>query len=428
MKKRRRAWLLIPVVLAILCVSAGVPIVLESVRLPQELRMITGQTYQLKTILPFVAALRPAQEAPVTLSGAQTLKDLQTSGGVSVTATDQAGVAEVELSLLGIPVKRMQVRVLPQTRLVPGGHSIGVAMYTRGALVVGSREVRDEHGNIRNPAKEAGLLPGDVIEQVNGIEIKNAEELSQKIGEENGRSVELTVLRGEERRMLSIQSVKDEIDGVYRLGLWVRDDTAGVGTLTFYDPQSGRFGALGHAITDYDTGRRLTVRDGQILLSRIYDVKVGKSGSPGELHGQFLPGQDIMGEIQANTDFGLFGNITQQVDNPIYPSLPIGTQGTARVGKASILCTVDSEGIDEYACEVVSISPQLQRSAKGMVIRITDERLLSRTGGIVQGMSGSPVIQDGRLIGAVTHVFVNDPTQGYGIFIEWMLDVPVDGQ
>lgn len=424
-KKHRKSWLIAAIVMAILTISAGVPIVLESTRLPQELRMVAGQTYRLKTFLPFMAQLYPSEEAPVILSGAQTLKDLQTNSGVSVTATSQSGIAQVQLSLLGIPIKKMQVRVLPQMKLVPGGHSIGVAMYTRGALVVGSREVSDEQGNTRHPAKEAGLLPGDVIEQVNGMDIKNAQELSQKIGEQNGRSVDLTILRGEQRRTLSIQSVKDEIDGVYRLGLWVRDDTAGVGTLTFYDPNTGQFGALGHAITDYDTGRKLTVRDGQILLSRIYDVKVGKSGSPGELHGLFQPGQNIMGEIQSNTDYGLFGNITQAVDNPIYSSLPIGTQGMARVGKASILCTVDTEGIDEYECEIVAISPQLQRSVKGMVIRITDPRLLERTGGIVQGMSGSPIIQDGHLIGAVTHVFVNDPTQGYGIFIEWMMDVPV---
>lgn len=426
MKKLRRACLLLAVMLAVLSVSAGVPIVMESISLPQELRMIAGQTYQLKTILPFAAALRPAKEAPVVLSGAQTLSDLQTSDGVSVTATDRPGEAQLELSLLGIPVKRMQVRVLPETRLVPGGHSIGVAMNTRGALVVGSREVRDDAGNAKNPAKDAGLMPGDVIEQVNGADIKNAEDLSRLIGEQNGRSVELTVLRGDQRRKLSIQSVKDEIDGVYRLGLWVRDDTAGVGTLTFFDPESGRFGALGHAITDYDTGRRLTVREGQILLSRIYYVKMGKSGRPGELHGNFFPNQDVMGDIEANTDFGLFGNATGKVENQMYPTLPIGTQGTAHVGKATILCTVDGDGIEEYTAEIVSISPQIQPSAKGMVIRITDERLLSVTGGIVQGMSGSPIIQDGRLIGAVTHVFVNDPTQGYGIFIEWMLDVPVD--
>jgi len=220
-----------------------------------------------------------------------------------------------------------------------------------------------------------------------------------------------------------VTPAQDSLDGQYRLGVWVRDSTAGVGTLSFYDPSDNRYGALGHAITDIDTGTNLTVRDGAVLFSDVVDIVKGQKGVPGELRGSFLRDQRVFGDITSNNDFGVYGDYTIAPEQPLYPNgLPVGTRQSVHLGAATILTTLDSQGVKEYAIEITHINSQDTPSTKSMNIRVTDPVLLEKTGGIVQGMSGSPIIQDGHLIGAVTHVYVNDPTQGYGLFIEWMLN------
>ena len=215
---------------------------------------------------------------------------------------------------------------------------------------------------------------------------------------------------------------RDETTGAVRLGAWVRDSTAGVGTLSFYDPETGKYAALGHAITDGDTGSVLTVSEGQVLKAEIVAVQRGQKGAPGELKGSFLREGETIGSIRRNSILGIYGRLDKPAVNPLYPDgLPIGLRSGVHTGAASILSTVDSTGPHEYAVEITRVNHQTAPAPKSMVIRVTDERLLSATGGIVQGMSGSPIIQDGRLIGAVTHVFVSDPTQGYGLYVDWML-------
>ena len=228
--------------------------------------------------------------------------------------------------------------------------------------------------------------------------------------------------QGEQRTAL-LTPHKDEATGAVRLGAWVRDSTAGVGTLSFYDPESGKYAALGHAITDGDTGAVLSVSEGQVLRAEIVAVQKGKKGAPGELKGSFLREGHAIGSIRRNSILGIYGSLAEPAVNPLYPDgLPIGLRSGVHPGPATILSTVDGKGMQEYAVEITRVNPQTAPAPKSMVIRVTDERLLNATGGIVQGMSGSPIIQDGRLIGAVTHVFVNDPTRGYGIFSENMLD------
>ena len=204
------------------------------------------------------------------------------------------------------------------------------------------------------------------------------------------------------------------------------DSTAGVGTLSFYgsvnEGEQPRYGALGHAITDADTQRMLTVSHGEIMLSDVVDVRKGAVGTPGELKGSFLREHRVLGDIQRNNQFGVYGDMSTPPEHPLYPDgLPIGRRDAVHAGSASILCTVGTEGMREYAVEIVEVARQSAPAQRSMILKVTDERLLERTGGIVQGMSGSPILQDGRIIGAVTHVFVNDPTMGYGLFIEWML-------
>ena len=196
-----------------------------------------------------------------------------------------------------------------------------------------------------------------------------------------------------------------------------------MGTLTFYDPASKKFAGLGHAITDVDTGKLLTVKDGEIVESEILEVVKGEEGEPGELRGSFGSNDEVIGYIKKNTDYGLYGNAAGELENKLYHNaIPAAKRDEVKVGDATLLCTLDDSGVKEYSCQIVKVTPQNSPAQKSFIVKIDDEELLGITGGIVQGMSGSPVIQDGKLIGAVTHVFVNDPTQGYGIYLDWMLN------
>jgi stage IV sporulation protein B len=338
-------------------------------------------------------------------------------------ATQGGVISTVTFDLFGIiPLKTVSVHSDSETLLIPGGDSIGVTLYTAGALVVGTSDILTNDGSIINPAKLAGLLAGDVIKNINGIEVENAEHMSSICNSIKTSELKLGILRDGRTMELSLTPVRDSSDGKLRMGIWVRDSTAGVGTLTFYDPRSGEFAALGHAITDTDTKQKLEVKKGEILRSDIIDVVQGEKGEPGELKG-ILDAQDSpLGSIEKNTDFGIYGHMYKSYHNALYSSpIPIAVRSQVMLGDAIILTTLSDDGINAYKCEIQRIMQQEAPAAKGFVIKITDEALLSTTGGIVQGMSGSPVIQNGRIVGAVTHVFINDPTRGYGMFVEWML-------
>ena len=331
----------------------------------------------------------------------------------------EKGESEVSVNLFGLfPIGKMRVQAGDEQRLMPGGAAVGVALATQGVLVIG---VSDVSG--KSPAQSAGLRAGDVIELVNGQPVNSSQHLVELISSSKGLPLSLTFERNGSKRTVSLQPTLDSVSGLYRMGAWVRDSTAGVGTLSYYNPQNGTYGALGHAINDGDTGKLLPVKEGSLLKADIVDVKKGQKGNPGELRGSFLRDQVVLGSIEENTNLGIFGELDTPYVNPLYPDgLPIGFQETVKTGPATILSTIDGEGIKEYAVEIVQASRQMAPSQKSMIIRVTDPRLLQTTGGIVQGMSGSPILQNGRIIGAVTHVFVDDPTHGYGLYIEWMLN------
>ena len=337
---------------------------------------------------------------------------------------NQFGNTSFTVNLFGfIPLKDIKVSVNDKVYLLPGGQSIGVALYTRGALIVGTSEIMDENGDYVNPASEAGLLPGDIIEKINGITIENADHLSRLIGDLEGDNVPVSIKRDNKLMEFIITPVKDTHDGKYRVGVWVRDSTAGVGTLTFTDPQNNTFAGLGHAVTDLDTGKLLTVKNGEIIESDILEIIKGEKGQPGEIKGTFHLGEKKIGKILLNSEFGIYGTCYRELKNSVYPKPVLAaSQDEIEYGKASILCTLDSGGVKEYDCEVIKINKQKFPSQKGLVIQITDPTLLKRTGGIVQGMSGSPILQNGKIIGAVTHVFISSPDKGYGMFIEWMIN------
>ena len=402
------------------------PMVQDIARFPAELQIFEGDTRLLKFDLPIGAKISNKNDIDVLKFNGDSLKDKQVydiSRSLTIEPVGQGNV-NLDIMLFGfIPIKKLSIQVTSPKKLVPGGNSIGVSLYTNGALIVGTSDVTDENGITHFPALDAGLLPGDVIEKVNGVEVRNASHLSQLVNKVKGKSVDLTCKRDNRVFVSRIYPIKDEADSKFRLGLWVRDSTAGVGTLTFVDPDTGNLGALGHAITDMDTGALLSVKNGEIAESTVIDVKIGKKGQPGELVGNFTGKQKVIGNIFKNTRYGIYGKTARKVTNPVYKApMPFAYQHEISLGKAAILTTIDDKGIQEFDIRILKVTRQAKIGSKGLVIEITDPLLLEKTGGIVQGMSGSPIIQNGMLVGAVTHVFVNDPTKGYGIFIEWMLE------
>ena len=371
--------------------------------LPDTYRLAVGQ----KSEMHMGVAVLSSQDERLLGAENNTLSGLET------------GEAEVTVNLFGLfPIGRMRVNVGEEKVLVPGGQAVGVALATQGVLVVGVSDV-----NGKSPAQSAGLRAGDVIRSVEGKEISDSTQLTEMVAAANGAPLSIVYERSGKERTAFLTPLKDEAAGSWRIGAWVRDSTAGVGTLSFYDPESGAYGALGHAINDGDTGKLLPLRLGTLFKADIVDVRRGQRGQPGELRGSFLREQQMLGSITQNTALGIYGRMGQEMKNPLYPDgLPVGYQESVHVGPATILSTVDGSGIRAYSVEIVQAVRQMAPGPKSMVIRVTDPALLEKTGGIVQGMSGSPIIQNGHIIGAVTHVFLDDPTQGYGVYIEWMLD------
>lgn len=353
----------------------------------------------------------------VATASASEDETLRAAGTVDL-SSETVGASELLLSLMGIPLRRVEVEVSPEKRLIPGGQAIGVAMRTQGVLVVGLAELQDAP----SPAQLCGLQPGDVIRRIGSAEIESAEQLSALVAASEGAPLNVEFLRNGAVLSATMIPRLDVSTGTARMGAWVRDSTAGVGTLSFVDPETNAYAALGHAITDGDTGQLLTVREGQILTARVVGVQKGVKGTPGELKGSFLREAEVIGDIDRNTILGIYGQMDAPVTNALYPDgLPIGLRSGVHTGEAVILSSVDGTGVRAFQVEITRVNQQSSPAPKSMVLRVTDPALLEATGGIVQGMSGSPIIQDGRLIGAVTHVFVSDPTQGYGLYIDWML-------
>ena len=305
---------------------------------------------------------------------------------------------------------------LPEA-LVPVGHTVGIKLFSEGVMVV---DLADEIGGETSPAKNCGLKKGDKIEKVNGVSINSTEHLQECLQQEGNETVELTVSRGGKSFSLNAAPAQND-DGVYCLGAWIRDSMAGIGTVTFYDPATGRFGALGHGITDVDTALLMPLSGGSIMDSTVKTVRRGEEGSPGELKGEFNLNHDA-GSLYANTDAGVFGILAGENDDfTNCKAVPVASAEEVHVGKASILANVTGDEVKEYTAEISRVYAGIPGN-RNFLVQITDPALLEVTGGIVQGMSGSPVIQNGRIVGAVTHVLVNDPTRGYGIFIENMLE------
>ena len=304
-----------------------------------------------------------------------------------------------------------------ELRLYPGGMPFGVRVQTKGVLVVGTSKVECESGVVE-PAARAGLCAKDVILAINDEPVHTVEEVTKRIEASGGAPLRLTIARGEEERTLTLVPTQAKADGKYRAGVWIRDSAAGIGTVSFIFPETGMFAGLGHGICDSDTGELMPLARGVVTDVSIVGVHKGKSGHPGELRGVFCAGKK--GTLLKNTNTGVYGVFSQIPETvPVAEPMAILPAESLTEGAAQIYCTV-GERMDKYDVRISKINPHAE--TKNFVVEVTDPRLLEQTGGIVQGMSGSPVVRDGKLIGAVTHVLINDPTRGYGIFIENMLN------
>ena len=315
-----------------------------------------------------------------------------------------------------VPLKNIDIDMFADITLYPGGMPFGVKLYTDGVIVAGISGVDTEDGR-KEPATKSGLKVGDIIKSVNGKTVNTTDEVSSAIEQSGGNKVSLTVLRDGKELSIELLPIFSNSDNMYKAGIWIRDSTAGIGTVTFIVPETNAFAGLGHGICDIDTGKLMPLRKGTVVDVKINGVTKGLVGNPGELKGIFSPGK--IGALIGNTMCGVYGLLSNKIDTSHSQPLKIGLKDELKLGSAEIYCTVNDE-IGKYTAEIVKIgNPKAEQ--KNFVIKITDKRLLDTTGGIVQGMSGSPIIQNGKIVGAVTHVLVNDPTKGYGIFIENML-------
>lgn len=336
-------------------------------------------------------------------------------------STEQVGSSyNLDLSLLGaIPVKQVEVNVVERKMLYVGGSPFGITMYTDGLMVVGMSQIATEGLRI-NPAREAGVVIGDMIMEINGEKLTSNRQLGQVVEASKGEAVNLLIQRDGEELEIDVVPVQSVGDKEYRIGIWVRDSSAGIGTMTYYDQNSHVFGGLGHPVCDIDTGALMPLDFGQAISAYIVGATKGEKGSPGELKGKFDTSV-ILGELTHNTSTGVYGEMPHS-NLPLGQELPIGFAHEIVEGECTIFATVYGDIPREYSAVIEKVYPNTGVQTQNMVVRITDPALLEITGGIVQGMSGAPIVQDGRLIGAVTHVFVNDPSRGYGIFIENMLE------
>lgn len=348
------------------------------------------------------------------------------SSGYEIVAL-KPGKVDIKLKLLGyIPLKSISIESVPTRRVIVGGHSIGVLLQSKGIMVVGFAPIKSSDDEKFYPARESGVEIGDLITKVDGKTVRTENDLAQIIDAKTDAKINLTVQRRNSQITIPVKGVYCPETQRHRVGLYVRDGVVGVGTLTFWLPETKEYAALGHKIIDADTKQGINVLKGKIVSASIQTVKVGRPGKPGEKIGIFNSEGQIQGNIIKNSYFGIYGTTTADIINPINEyTMEVGYAHQVKEGKAQIFTVVNGNNIEKFDIIIERVYPE-RANGKGMVIRVSDPRLLSLTGGIIQGMSGSPIVQDSKIVGAVTHVFLNDPQRGYGIFMDNMLSEMYD--
>ncbi len=394
------------------------------VSLPERVQLISGQDVKaIMDALPFTVTVRTTDQANLLINGeVVTPQWLTISGAPLQVQATESGTVELEFRLFGlIPFRRLTVEALDPVEVMPGGHSIGVLIRSDGIMVIDHVSVQGRVGS-RFPAREAGIRIGDVIVSIDGEKVESKEDLADAVASAGREDDPMRiVLRRDSREVeVTVFPEYDTLEREHRVGLLVRDGAAGVGTLTAYDPGSMRFVALGHEISDVRSQQPIPMKEGSIVLADVSGIAGAERGIPGEKIGVFTD-EEVLGTIDQNTALGLFGGLRflpdqDRFDDPVR----IALRHEVEPGPAEMVTVISGGQIQSFAVQIERVRPQNQPEQKGMIVRITDPDLIGVTGGIVQGMSGSPILQGGRFVGAITHVFVNDPTRGYGVYAEWL--------
>ena len=373
--------------------------------MPNSIILIQGEKFDLNTLLG------------LSIKQVENNGTVQASSLLNKEKVSEVGKADFNLSLFNtIQLKEITVNVIPKTKVVPIGKSIGMKLYTDGVLVVGMSEIEG-----KKPYQNSGIEEGDRIVEINNNQIDTTDELINTVNRSNGEEVKIKYIETDNSvKTTSIKPVKTGNE--YKLGLWVRDAAAGVGTLTFYEPESQMYAALGHGITDIDTSELINIASGELVTTNILSIVKGKKGEPGEIRGTIENGY-VVGKVYKNTRFGVYGNLTNKnifnISNN--NAIDVASREEIETGKAEILCELENGNTKNYEIEIQKIFTNNNEDNKSMLIKVTDDELIEKTGGIIQGMSGAPIIQNGKFIGAVTHVLVSDPTQGYAVFADIMI-------
>lgn len=341
----------------------------------------------------------------------------------AITSNSNYNISNVEVSLFGkLPVKNVAVTTIENAKVVPIGKIIGLKLYTNGVLIVGMSEIEDENSILSKPYENSDIKEGDTILKINEKEIEDIENLKDAVNSSNGKKLELTLLRDGSIVTSNITPIQTK-NKEYKLGLWVKDAATGVGTMTFYEPESKVYAVLGHGITDADTDSLINIDSGELVTSRIISIKKGEVENPGEIKGTIL-NQQTIGEVIKNTQFGIYGKLNNLTSLNIDTSkvLDVALREEIEIGEAKVLCAIDNSNVaKEYSIEIEKIYTDNEFNNKSMLIKVTDEELLEKTGGIIRGLSGAPIIQNGKFIGAITNVLVSNPEIGYAIFGDLMI-------
>lgn len=415
-KKNRKKFFIYSILLLILIIGTNNLLIVFN--FPEEINVIKGQSQKIGGGMLFNLELDEKQSSISMKTAASKISTFASLYGSS------NGSVNADLKFLGLfPVKKVTLNVIPDIKVIPSGEAIGVRIESKGLLIVGLSSINNVNGRKYSPAADAGLEVGDTLLKIDGYPVEYEKDVINYLNNRQNKEkkVIITIQRGDALLTKIVQPVQCEDDNLYKIGLWVRDQITGIGTMTFYDPKTMTFAALGHGITDIDSGALVDINSGTIMKSKVAAIQKARKTVPGEIIGIFSDNINSYGIIEKNTNYGIYGKLAKsQIDSKNKP-MPIGLSYQVKEGPAKILATINGNQIEEYDIEITKVNRQPSADSKSMAIRITDPRLLEKTGGIVQGMSGSPIIQNGKLVGAVTHVLINEPTRGYGIFIEWML-------
>ena len=366
--------------------------------IPSQITLLKGEQYKLKT-----------------LYGIDVIE-------TSSVALENENITKLNLNILGQTVKEVSVNVIENTEVIPIGKIIGLKLYTNGVLIVGMSEIEDVNHKKERPFENLDIQEGDTILKVNDLEIQTIENLQKEINASKGENINLTLLK--EDGSIATSNIKpvQVSNKEYKLGLWVKDAATGVGTLTYYEPTTKSFAALGHGITDNDTDSLINIESGNVVTSRVISIQKGEQGKPGEIRGSII-NQPTIGTVYKNTDFGIYGELTNlsNLNIDYNKKIQIALRNEIKIGNAKMLCSVDGKETKEYNIKIEKIYDSNNTNNKSMMIEVTDEELIGKTGGIIRGLSGAPIIQNGKFVGAVTNVLVNSPTKGYAIFADMMI-------